>query len=616
MSLSGGQQQRLCIARALAVRPQVLLMDEPCSALDPISTRVVEETIGELGHDITIVIVTHNMQQAARVSDQCAFFLVEEFGGAGPHRRSRATTQEDVRRRPTTRARSTTSRAVRMSRRHRVAARRSCALVALPRRRSRGPWSGATPAGAAARRSPAAAPAFAALEIDQWRADTARSAVQPPGQLRRRRVRRSAARSSSSGTPRLRRVRHHVPAARAPRRLQARRCGGRAPPGLLRVRAGERRRARVHVQPRRRRRAAGERTSSSPGVPRAGSSPARSRSGTTPRSSATNPQLGGFNRDIVPVIRGDGAGESFVFSQFCIAVAPRRLARVHRRAAPRTIPEHRRPTSGRALPVSNWPQGWGRSVPPLRRRHRERRRRPGAGPGRDHLRRGRVRQGAQLPGRVAAERRRAFTQPDEDNVTVALGLRDGRTRPAATARSSSTSRAPIPARTSRRRTRTSSPRRPASTRGKGAALGTVPLLRGQQGAGDRPPAPLRRASRNRWSTIAIDAISKIPGAPPPPNQCFLQGAPPPPNAPTLIGGGGGGGAGGPGGTAAGASLTPLSLDELPQAATPRPSARASAPAMASRTGAGPPAWALRLRFDATLRLPETDSHGGVLVLPD
>jgi phosphate transport system ATP-binding protein len=83
MSLSGGQQQRLCIARALAVRPQVLLMDEPCSALDPISTRVIEETIAEIAHDITIVIVTHNMQQAARVSDRCAFFLVEELGEPG-----------------------------------------------------------------------------------------------------------------------------------------------------------------------------------------------------------------------------------------------------------------------------------------------------------------------------------------------------------------------------------------------------------------------------------------------------------------------------------------------------------------------------------------------------
>jgi phosphate transport system ATP-binding protein len=76
-ALSGGQQQRLCIARSLAVRPRVLLMDEPCSALDPTSTRVVEETITEIARDVTIVIVTHNMQQAARVSDQCAFFLAE-----------------------------------------------------------------------------------------------------------------------------------------------------------------------------------------------------------------------------------------------------------------------------------------------------------------------------------------------------------------------------------------------------------------------------------------------------------------------------------------------------------------------------------------------------------
>jgi len=76
--LSGGQQQRLCIARSLAVRPRVLLMDEPCSALDPTSTRVIEETMTELAREVTIVIVTHNMQQAARVSQQCAFFLAAE----------------------------------------------------------------------------------------------------------------------------------------------------------------------------------------------------------------------------------------------------------------------------------------------------------------------------------------------------------------------------------------------------------------------------------------------------------------------------------------------------------------------------------------------------------
>ncbi|RNL63275.1 phosphate ABC transporter ATP-binding protein [Nocardioides marmoriginsengisoli] len=74
-ALSGGQQQRLCIARSLAVRPDVLLMDEPCSALDPTSTNRIEETIRELRADVTIVIVTHNMGQAQRVSDQCAFFL-------------------------------------------------------------------------------------------------------------------------------------------------------------------------------------------------------------------------------------------------------------------------------------------------------------------------------------------------------------------------------------------------------------------------------------------------------------------------------------------------------------------------------------------------------------
>jgi phosphate transport system ATP-binding protein len=77
-ALSGGQQQRLCIARSLAIDPDVLLMDEPCSALDPTSTRRVEDTIAEIMNEVTIVIVTHNMQQAARVSQQCAFFLAEQ----------------------------------------------------------------------------------------------------------------------------------------------------------------------------------------------------------------------------------------------------------------------------------------------------------------------------------------------------------------------------------------------------------------------------------------------------------------------------------------------------------------------------------------------------------
>jgi len=81
--LSGGQQQRLCIARAIAVSPQVLLMDEPCSALDPISTLAIEDLIAELKNDYTIVIVTHNMQQAARVSDQTAFFNLEATGRPG-----------------------------------------------------------------------------------------------------------------------------------------------------------------------------------------------------------------------------------------------------------------------------------------------------------------------------------------------------------------------------------------------------------------------------------------------------------------------------------------------------------------------------------------------------
>jgi phosphate transport system ATP-binding protein len=77
MGLSGGQQQRLCIARCIAVKPDVILMDEPCSALDPIATARIEDLMQEIKQDFTIIIVTHNMQQAARVSDRTAFFTTE-----------------------------------------------------------------------------------------------------------------------------------------------------------------------------------------------------------------------------------------------------------------------------------------------------------------------------------------------------------------------------------------------------------------------------------------------------------------------------------------------------------------------------------------------------------
>ena len=84
IGLSGGQQQRLCIARALAVEPEVLLMDEPCSALDPVATLRIEELVAELRERVTIAIVTHNMQQAARVADTTAFMLAGELVEAGP----------------------------------------------------------------------------------------------------------------------------------------------------------------------------------------------------------------------------------------------------------------------------------------------------------------------------------------------------------------------------------------------------------------------------------------------------------------------------------------------------------------------------------------------------
>ena len=94
-SLSGGQQQRLCIARTIAIQPEVILMDEPCSALDPISTLKIEETMHELKKNYTIVIVTHNMQQAARVSDRTAFFTAELDESTG-QRRGRLVELDDT----------------------------------------------------------------------------------------------------------------------------------------------------------------------------------------------------------------------------------------------------------------------------------------------------------------------------------------------------------------------------------------------------------------------------------------------------------------------------------------------------------------------------------------
>ncbi|MGH3256179.1 MAG: phosphate ABC transporter ATP-binding protein PstB [Streptosporangiaceae bacterium] len=101
-SLSGGQQQRLCIARCLAVEPQVLLMDEPCSALDPVSTEVIEGLIRELKREYTVVIVTHNMQQAARVSDITAFMTV--LGPGLPGRLVEAASTKDLFSQPTEQA--------------------------------------------------------------------------------------------------------------------------------------------------------------------------------------------------------------------------------------------------------------------------------------------------------------------------------------------------------------------------------------------------------------------------------------------------------------------------------------------------------------------------------
>lgn len=95
LSLSGGQQQRLCIARALATDPEVLLLDEPTASLDPLSSQKVEELVYELRKDMTVVIVTHNMQQAARVSDRTAFFLMGDLVEVAPTRKLFTTPSDE-----------------------------------------------------------------------------------------------------------------------------------------------------------------------------------------------------------------------------------------------------------------------------------------------------------------------------------------------------------------------------------------------------------------------------------------------------------------------------------------------------------------------------------------
>ena len=372
MSLSGGQQQRLCIARALAVRPQVLLMDEPCSALDPISTRVVEETIGELAHDITIVIVTHNMQQAARVSDQCAFFLVEELRRAGPDRRGRRDRRRCSSRR-TTRARSTTSPAGSDDAVARCAprlarSRSSCSSLVVGRRRGPGSRPGAASRDhrrrvvvrrardrpvAGRHRAQAVLPqvnyvsqgsTFGRQEFIDGNLDYGASDItfQPteippaPGQALRRAARRAGCFV-------------YVPVS----------AGGLAFMYNLDRRVG---------QPR-------QQSQAHPARRRARSSPARSASGTTPRSSrptrSSRASTATSCRSSAPTARARASCSRSSASRSRQDVWDAFVAERIRNDPANVAHDFRA-----GHPVSNWPQNWGRSLAgALRRRHRERRRR-------------------------------------------------------------------------------------------------------------------------------------------------------------------------------------------------------------------------------------------------
>ena len=169
-ALSGGQQQRLCIARALAVKPKVLLMDEPCSALDPSSTRRIEQTIGEIAHEVTIVIVTHNMQQALRVSRRARSSWPRRTNPAGWWRRDPPRPSSTT---PVTRGRRTMSTAASVSptRQHRLgrlSARAVLVATAIIGSLGLVEWQGAAPAWAGYPTLQSTGSSFAGVAIQQW----------------------------------------------------------------------------------------------------------------------------------------------------------------------------------------------------------------------------------------------------------------------------------------------------------------------------------------------------------------------------------------------------------------------------------------------------------------
>ena len=322
-ALSGGQQQRLCIARALAVRPEVLLMDEPCSALDPTSTRRIEETIAELRDEVTIVIVTHNMQQAQRVSQHCAFFLAAEnepghIVEAGPDR-------EDVlrpRRPPHARLRA---RAVRMTceRIRCVAPRRS--LVRSARRSRRRRRCAGAPAARADGRSTAPARrgrrsrSTSGAPTSRARASrsTTRASARPPGRVFYYQDQVDFAVSEIPFQPDVPRPR------RAPSSTDEIELAAHRP---VRVPADRRRRHVVHVPPRRQR-ASGSRTCACRRRRRQDLH-RRDQELERPRDHRRQPGGRAPEPAIRPVVRSDGSGTTAQFTAFMASQTPGDLERV------------------------------------------------------------------------------------------------------------------------------------------------------------------------------------------------------------------------------------------------------------------------------------------------